>query len=386
MRYDSDTTAHMTGWLTTALRARSTRAVPIVLQHWRTARYAAAVCAFWIAVYAPYVARIRGAWTADVLRQAGILGAGMFISNSLAMLGAAGIGWHLQARQERRPGVGLLWALSFVALALTCAWIAYQVRSVAGIAQGPVVTRLALALPHFLCLGLMFVAMGSGVNQWVRTHARTRSVARLEAEVSASRLEISRTGLRIGCLIGWIDRIKSQINSDAARADDSLIHFAHLLRLSLERSRGEVVTVRSEIEFASAQASLERSLGREFELTPRVPGDALGRVCPHRVISVLVDAAMRALDASARQIVVVGEWRASELVVTIEDDGRRGVAERTSLPEWENIARLRRLLAANGGGGGMITLTDVPGGGVRMIATLPITAAEEQAEHRLRSE
>ncbi|HEX8432619.1 MAG TPA: hypothetical protein VF625_15130, partial [Longimicrobium sp.] len=211
---------------------------------------ATGILAFWIAVYVwLLLQRSPGGLTLALVERAAIMGGSAFVATLVVCIGGTLVGWRAEHSTRSCAATCVRAAPALVLLACVPSGLLHLVRGAMGGESRPLELSLGTTFPHHACLAMMFVAMGWGLRRVARSHDFTLMLAQLRGDLSAKRFEATKAGLGADPLIEWMESIGVQISADPLRADDSLVRFATLLRLSLERSHSDSVSFGAEADF-----------------------------------------------------------------------------------------------------------------------------------------
>lgn len=127
-----------------------------------------------------------------------------------------------------------------------------------------------------------------------RYKERELGAAQLQGRLTAARLEALRMQLNPHFLFNALNSISSLMYVDAQTADTMIRKLGDLLRFSLDRRRGDEITLRDEIDFLQHYLDIER-LRLEDRLRVRldVEPEALPAMVPTFVLQPLVENALR---------------------------------------------------------------------------------------------
>jgi two-component system LytT family sensor kinase len=214
------------------------------------------------------------------------------------------------------------------------------------------------------------------VSYYRAYRAREIRAAQLEARLSRAQLETLRSQIQPHFLFNTLHSISALMGTDVEGARKMIADLKALLRLSMERSDAQEVSLAAELEFLDQYVSIQRTRFRDrLTLEYAIDPAALGALVPRLVLQPLVENAIRhglAPRSVPGRIEVRAERAAGEVTLTVVDDGV-GVDTDDGRPRREGIglgntrARLRSLygerqslLAAGLAGGGFRVEVRVP--------------------------
>jgi len=212
--------------------------------------------------------------------------------------------------------------------------------------------------------------------------AREREVhaAQLESSLARAELRSLRLQLQPHFLFNALNTISSTMYRDPAQADEVLDQLSDLLRASLRTARTDEVALEVELETLDCYLGIMRArFGERLGIDKQIDAGALHALVPSMILQPLVENAIR--HGSAERLgegrvvvrVVAGD---GELTLEIEDDGpgsAPGVdVEKRGTGLSATSERLRLLY----GDRHRFEAGNLPGGGFRVRAVLPLREAE----------
>ena len=121
-------------------------------------------------------------------------------------------------------------------------------------------------LPYALPLVCAFVGLGNYVYYGERGRETQTAAARLRKELAAAELRMLQGQLQPTFLFDALDAISSLMRVDVAAADRMLAQLGSVLRLSLERTGRETVTLQEEGEFLKLHRAIEQTRRSDRDL------------------------------------------------------------------------------------------------------------------------
>jgi two-component system LytT family sensor kinase len=206
----------------------------------------------------------------------------------------------------------------------------------------------------------------------------------LEAQLSQAQLQALKMQLHPHFLFNTLHSISALLNKDPESARKMITRLGDFLRLTLENSGSQEVTLQQEMEFLSCYLEIERIRFQDRLVTRiDVTSQALAAKVPNLILQPIVENAIRhgiAPRSTAGLIEIAAEQRNGSLRIQVRDNGPGIPAHRTS----ENLfskgvglanteTRLERLYGADH----VFDLSNDPAGG--LIVTLEIPFHEDAA-------
>jgi LytS/YehU family sensor histidine kinase len=205
--------------------------------------------------------------------------------------------------------------------------------------------------------------------------------ARLRAQLAEARLRVLKMQLHPHFLFNTLHSINSLVTEDPAGARQMIARLGDFLRLTLEQSERQFVTLGEEVEFLRCYLDIERvrfqdRLTVEFD----VEHSAGAAEVPHLILQPIVENAVRhavAPRSGPGHIRVAARRVGGSLRLEVRDSGP-GIAPRASKPGagaglgLSNVrARLEQLYA----GRHRFELANADGGGLSVTLELPLDGA-----------
>lgn len=206
--------------------------------------------------------------------------------------------------------------------------------------------------------------------------------ARLETLLAQSQLQALKMQLHPHFLFNTLHSISSLLHKDTEAADKMISHLGDFLRLTLEQSGTQVVTLNQELEFLRSYLAIE-SIRFQDRLTTHIKIDpkALDAQVPYLILQPLIENAIKhgiATRATPGRIEITAERRNAMLRIQVKNDGPKlkignnsNGHSKQGLGLVNTQARLDQLYSASC----RFELADDPRGGV--VATLEIPTSVE---------
>jgi len=204
--------------------------------------------------------------------------------------------------------------------------------------------------------------------------AHARRATRLEAQLARAQLDALRMQLHPHFLFNTLHAISALQTEDPETAQRMLVRLADFLRLTLENSAVQEVSLRREIDFLSRYLEIERMrfpqrLAVEFAVDPAM----LDARVPNLILQPIVENAIRhgiAAKASPGRLEVGASRRNGSLLLRVRDTGPGLTAPPT---EGIGLANTRERLGRLYGTASRLSLENAPGGGLEVIIEIPLT-------------
>ena len=120
------------------------------------------------------------------------------------------------------------------------------------------------------------------------------TAAQLEARLAEARLQTLQSQLHPHFLFNTLHTISALMHRDTEAADDMLARLSDLLRLSLDRTGTQQVTLKEEVDFLQKYLEIERTrFGDRLEVLFEIEPEALDAAVPNLLLQPLVENALR---------------------------------------------------------------------------------------------
>lgn len=329
---------------------------------------------------------------------------GVFIAGQyLAVYAAAGISISLLDAASRAYLGAVVWALiTLIAFGLSRRFpldrrprytaIAVHVTAGAALASAEAIATFAVGqaagwvLPeefprHFftgfpsnLIYYWLLVGVGHGLNFYRRYREREANAARLEARLAQAELHLLKSQLHPHFLFNTLQAISTLMHRNPRAADRMLSRLSELLRVALDYSSTQEVSLEEELAFLEPYLEIERArLGDRLSFELDVKENVLSARVPHMILQPLVENAIRhgvAPRVAPGHIRVFARGRRNRLDLEVSDDGP-GVPDGQPMNGGLGLTITRVRLEQLYGGDFLFEPSNAPGGGFRVSITIP---------------
>ena len=230
---------------------------------------------------------------------------------------------------------------------------------------------------------LFLVGLAHALAYRAESERRTLDAAHLETRLVEAQLQSLQRQLRPHFLFNTLNTISGLMRTDVAAADRMMDKLGDLLRMTLNTSNVQEVTLREELEILQKYLDIEQTrFGPRLTVRVQVQPDALDAKVPSLLLQPLVENAVRhgILPHARPGVVLVDASRTgSQLRIQIRDSGDGLPPDRLTLLNdgvglGNTRARLQHLYRANHS----LVFSNVPDG-FAVTVTIPF-AAEPAAE------
>ena len=234
-----------------------------------------------------------------------------------------------------------------------------------------VLRRITYQLPIFWGL----VGVAHALRFYERTKARERREAELEARLAQARLHALRMQLNPHFLFNTLNSIASLVH-EQPQAEEMIEALSDLLRLTLNASDRQEVTLREELHFLERYLLIEQiRFGDRLRVEKQIDVSALDALVPILILQPLVENAVKhgiQSQIAPGVIRVTAEHAGKNLLLAVKDDGR-GVASaaKGALKEGVGLSNTRSRLRELYGGRATLELRPGNGGGFAAEIQIP---------------
>jgi signal transduction histidine kinase len=177
---------------------------------------------------------------------------------------------------------------------------------------------------------VMIVGVYNAFSYYHMYHRERSALSDLEARLAEAELAALKMQLQPHFLFNTLNAISVLINEDVNKANQMLVRLSELLRLTLESSGRQQVTLKQELDFLDRYLGIERiRFSDRLSVHLDVEPDTLDARVPNLILQPLVENAIRhgiAPRAEGGRLDVRARRLDGTLELTIHDDGP-GIAE-----------------------------------------------------------
>ncbi len=211
-----------------------------------------------------------------------------------------------------------------------------------------------------------------------RFMAGERRAAQLQTQLAQAQLQALKMQLQPHFLFNTLHSISALIYRDIAAADKMIARLGDFLRLTLENSGTQLVTLQQELEFLKCYLEIERIRFQDrLTTTLNIDAQALDTQVPNLILQPLVENAIRhgiAPRSTPGRIEILAERKNGTLRIRIKDNGpglapgqnfdnnfREGVGLANTRARLEQLyGATHRFELANDPCGGLVVTLEIP--------------------------
>lgn len=184
-------------------------------------------------------------------------------------------------------------------------------------------------------------------------------------------------------LFNALNSIATLIHRDPENADRMLVRLAELLRLSLDNTSAQEISLRQEISMLERYLDIERiRFGDRLSFAVHLPPELHGALVPTLLLQPLVENALRhGLGQVARpgRVDISANARDGKLCLTVADNGV-GLPPGRPARDGIGLSNTRARLQHLHGDRHQLRLENRPEGGVQVIVELPLRVEQRSGD------
>jgi two-component sensor histidine kinase len=224
---------------------------------------------------------------------------------------------------------------------------------------------------------VLVVAIYNAFAYYHMYHREKSAISDLEARLAAAELSALKMQLQPHFLFNTLNAISVLMTEDVEKANQMLVRLSELLRLTLESSGHQQVSLKQELDFLERYLGIERiRFSDRLDVHLDVEPETLDARVPNLILQPLVENAIRhgiAPRAEGGRLDVRARRRNGKLELTVHDDGP-GMAPGHAATDSSNgigLANCRARLTQLYGDDHGFEYGRLPDGGFSVVLTLP---------------
>jgi len=240
----------------------------------------------------------------------------------------------------------------------------------------------------FMSYGTIFLV--SYVIDYYRRHQEEElKISRLKTELAQAQLQVTEAQLQAlkmqlhpHFLFNTLNSISALLDEDVEAADQMLARLGDLLRLTLENSGAQQVTLQEELEFLRCYLEIEHVRFHDrLAVHMNIAPDTLDARVPNLILQPIVENAIKhgiVSRIAPGEIVIRATRLGDTLQLRVQDNGPGLQAIDQSsvrIREGLGLANTRARLHQMYGAGHSFDMSDIPEGGLRVTIEIPFETA-----------
>ncbi len=226
---------------------------------------------------------------------------------------------------------------------------------------------------------VVLLSVASAIEWRHRDQRRALESAQLAAALTLARLQALRAQIQPHFLFNALNSIASLLRKEPDGAERMLARLGDFLRLVLDDTMPQEVTLRQEVDLLESYLAIERVRFRDrLSVTLDLPPELLDARVPSLILQPLFENSIRhglGRNAGPLQIALRAAREDAGLRLVVEDDGPRGGAPFPPTAAGIGLANIRGRLAQLYGSRARLEIEPLSGRGVRVVVELPADRA-----------
>ncbi|MBV9927223.1 MAG: histidine kinase [Acidobacteria bacterium] len=243
-----------------------------------------------------------------------------------------------------------------------------------------------------LSIYLIIAFLSSAYGYYQKYREGELRASRLEAQLSRAQLEALKMQLHPHFLFNTLHSISALLSKDTEAARTMIARLGDFLRLTLENSGTQEVTLRREMEFLNCYLEIER-IRFQDRLTTRVDvqREALDVLVPNLILQPIVENAIRhgiAPRSGPGQIEIRAALKGETLFIRVRDNGPGLPPNRNPqglLRNGVGLSNTRTRLEHLYGARQRFEIANDPDGGSAVTLEIPLATDDDDAPHLIRT-
>jgi signal transduction histidine kinase len=241
---------------------------------------------------------------------------------------------------------------------------------------------ILMAYPRGIIYSLLIVAIVHALDYYQQYEEKALAASQLEAQLMQAKLHLLKMQLNPHFLFNTLNSISALLHEDVEMADLMIERLGDFLRLTLDHSTTQEVTLREELEFVNCYLSIEQ-IRLQDRLHSRIEAEpqTLDARVPNLILQPIVENAIRhgiapltapgSLEIRARQ-------EEGALHISVRDNGPGLTAAIRTGGTGRGLAITRARLEKLYGGAHRFELENAEGGGLVVTLEIPFHASIPQ--------
>ena len=238
----------------------------------------------------------------------------------------------------------------------------------------PVLQFPSTLFTYWAILGVIYA-----INYYRKYREHELKASQLETQLAQAQLQALKMQLHPHFLFNTLHAVSSLMRKDVEAADSMIARLSDLLRLTLENTGVQVVTLRQELEFLESYLEIEQTrFQNRLEVRMDIAPETLDARVPNLILQPLVENAIRhgiAPRSAPGCIEIRAAHDRERLRLQVRDNGP-GLPEsqNAAIKEGVGLANTRARLEQLYGAAQSFELKNQPEGGLLVSLTLPFHA------------
>jgi len=290
--------------------------------------------------------------------------------------------FSLQQKDRFRNGF-LLVIIGIVMSAAQCVLhgiITYLTRSdIATFNSNIILTSLFYNIDKMLIIYCGLVILQHAMDFYRSSQEKELKASRLETQLSQAQMMALKMQLQPHFLFNTLNAIVTLIHKDPDQAEEMIVRLSDFLRITLDASGRQIVSLKEELDFIKAYLSIEevRFKGR-LKFHNRVEADVYDALVPMLIIQPLVENAIKhgfSQFEGASVLEISAQKNNDILTLIVQDDAAPDLGQQT-INEKIGLSNIRSRLLALYGEAASLTIMPNSSRGVRAVMKIPFSVEQ----------
>jgi len=224
------------------------------------------------------------------------------------------------------------------------------------------------------------VGLAWGADTYSKYRDRELAASRLQTQLAQAELSALKMQLQPHFLFNTLNAIAALLKTNPDAAEGMILQLSDFLRVTLNNTGREDVTLREELDFLERYLAIEKTRFQDRLSTRfRILTEVLDARVPNLLLQPLVENAIRhgiAKDRRAGRLEVSATHEKGRLLLRVTDDGPG--APQGRINEGIGLTNTRERLRHLYGEAYSLEYGNAPGGGFRVSLSLPLVSPESE--------
>lgn len=241
-----------------------------------------------------------------------------------------------------------------------------------------ILASLFYNIDKMLIIYVALVIMQHAMDYYRQVQDRELAASRLETQLSQAQMLALKMQLQPHFLFNTLNAIVTLVRKDPDMAEEMIVRLSDFLRLTLESSGKQLVSLKEELDFISSYLAIEevRFSGR-LTYQEEIPPELLDAEIPMLILQPLVENSIRhgfSRYEDAKILKISAEMTNGALTVSVHDDAAP-VKSDSPFVEGIGLTNTRSRLSTLYGNNASLTIGKNGSKGVTVAVTLPYSKA-----------
>ena len=233
------------------------------------------------------------------------------------------------------------------------------------------ISRLAWRIMIYSIILLTWYA----IDSQKRARSEEKRVSELSAELSSAQLQTLKMQLHPHFLFNTLNAISELMHHDIRAADEMMVRLGDFLRLTLDPSISQEVTLQKELEFLKHYLEIEQVRFKDrLKIEMRIEPETREARVPYLLLQPVVENAIRhgiSGKAEGGTIQISAEKEDRSLLIYVQDNGTGIIEPQAPLKTGVGLANTRSRLEKMYGDRFQLELSSLPGSGTSVRLIIP---------------